>query len=165
MGVAREAVEEALDVLVQQGVLGDLTLERRQLVDRRQLAVDQQERGLKEAAALGQLLDRVAAVAQDALLAIEVGDRGFVGSGVAIAGVQGHQTGLGAELADIDALVADGAVDHRVAVFAVPVPQYYRVVAHVIPHRRCASTSRCPDYPYLPPHLDDARALGVGHRA
>lgn len=142
--VAREAAVEVLDVLVQQGVLRDVVLEDGELVDGRQLTVDQQVRHLKEGGALGQLLDRVAAVAEDARLAVEVGDGGFIGGGVAVAAVQGHQTGLGAELADVEALVADGAVDHRVGVLAIAVPHYYRVVAHVIPHRRCASSSRLP---------------------
>lgn len=151
VGVAREALVETLDVLVQQGVLRDLVLEDGELVDRGQLAVDQQGGHLKEGGALGQLLDRVAAVAEDALLTVEIGDGGFIGGGISISAVQRHQTGLGAELPDVEALVADGAVDHRVGVLAVAVPQYYRVVAHVIPHRRCASSSRCPDCLYHPP--------------
>lgn len=149
--VAREALEEALDVLVQQGVLRDLVLEGGELVHVRQLTVDQQRGHLKEGGALGQLLDRVAAVPEDALLTVEVGDRGFIRGGVAVPAVQRHQPGLGAELPDVEALVADGAVDHRVGVLAIAVPQYYRVVAHVIPHRRCASSSRCPDCLYHPP--------------
>lgn len=154
MGVARESVVEALDVLVQQRVLGDLVLERGQFVDRRQLAVDQQIRHLDKAGPLGELLDGIAAVAQNALFAVEVGNGGLVGRGVAVAAVQSHQTGLGPQLPDVEALVADRAVDHRVGVLAVAVPQYYRVVAflaHVIPHRRSASSSRCPDCLYHPP--------------
>lgn len=154
MRVTGEAAVEVLDVLVQQGVLRDLVLEHGELVHGRQLAVDEQERHLEEGGALGQLLDRVAAVPQDALLTVEVGDRGFIGGGVAVAAVQGHQTGLSAELPDVEALVADGAVDHRVGVLAVAEPQYYSVIgvlAHVIPHRRSASSSRCPDCLYHPP--------------
>lgn len=151
VGVAREAPVEVLDVLVQQGVLRDFVLEGGELVDVRKLTVDQQVRHLKEGGTLGQLLDRVAAVPKDALLTVEIGDRGFIGGGIAVPAVQRHQTGLGAELADVEALVADGAVDHRVGVLAIAVPQYYRVVAHVIPHRRCASSSRCPDCLYHPP--------------
>lgn len=154
VGVARESVVEPLDVLVQQRVLGDLVLERGELVDRRQLAVDQQIRHLDKAGPVGKLLDRIAAVAQDALFAVEIGDRGLVGGGIAVATVQGHQTGLRTKLPDIEARIADGAVDHRVGVLAVAVPQYYRVVAflaHVIPHRRSASSPRCPDCLYHPP--------------
>lgn len=144
VGVTREALVEVLDVLVQQGVLRDVVLERRELVDGRQLAVDQQVGDLQEGGALGQLLDRVAAVPQDARFAVQVGNGGFVRGGVAVTAVQCHQTGLGTELPDVEALVPDGAVDHRVGVLAVAVPQYYRVVAHVFPHRRCASSSRLP---------------------
>lgn len=151
VGVPREAAEEVLDVLVDQRVLRDLVLEGRQLVDLGQLAVDQQVRHLKEGGALGQLLDGVTAVPQNPLLTVEVGDRGFIGGGVAVSAVQGDQTGLGSEFPDVEALVADGALDHRVGVFTVRVPQYYRVVAHVIPHRRSASSSRCPDCLYHPP--------------
>ncbi|MGX1369881.1 hypothetical protein RKD19_005240 [Streptomyces canus] len=129
---------------MQQGVLRDVVLEHRELVDGRKLTVDQEVGDLQERGALGQLLDRVAAVPEDAGLAVEVGDGGFIGGGVAVAAVQGDQTGLGAELPDVEALVADGAVDHRVGVLAIAVPHYYRVVAHVIPHRRCASSSRLP---------------------
>ncbi|ALM41576.1 hypothetical protein SFR_4961 [Streptomyces sp. FR-008] len=67
------------------------------------------------------------------MLAVEIGDPGFVRRGVAIAAVEGHQTRLGAKLPDVEALVADGGVDHRVGVLTVAEPQYYRVVAHVFP--------------------------------
>jgi hypothetical protein len=79
VGVPGEALVEALDVLVQQRVLGDVVLELRELVGVGQLAVDQQEGGLQEASALRELLDRVAAVAQDALVAVDVGDSGLAG--------------------------------------------------------------------------------------
>ncbi|EKX66764.1 hypothetical protein STRIP9103_03230, partial [Streptomyces ipomoeae 91-03] len=151
VGVPGEAPVEVLDILVQQRVLGDVVLEAGELVDGRQLAVDQQVGDLQEGGALGQLLDRVAAVAEDARLAVQIRDGGFIGGGVPVTAVQGDQTGMGPELPDVEALVADGAVDHRVGVLAVAVPQYYRVVAHVFPHRRSASSSRCPDCLYLPP--------------
>jgi hypothetical protein len=68
VGVHREAVEEPLELLVEQGVLPDALLPIGQLDGRRELAVDEQVRGLEEGRLLGQLLDRVAAVAQDAIL-------------------------------------------------------------------------------------------------
>ena len=46
-----------------------------------QIAVDQQIGDLGELCVLGQLLDRVAAVAQDACLAVEEGDRALTGGG------------------------------------------------------------------------------------
>src|SRR5699024_2279159 len=73
--VAREAVEEALEVLVQQRVatypLGELL----ELGGRGQLAVDQQVGDLDERRVLRQLLDRVTAVAQDPGVTVDVGDR------------------------------------------------------------------------------------------
>ena len=42
---------------------------------RRQLAVDQQVRDLEVGRLLGELLDRVAAVLEDALVAVDEGDR------------------------------------------------------------------------------------------
>src|SRR3546814_19951283 len=49
-----------------------------------QLAVDQEVRDLEVARLLGELLDRVAPIAQDAVLAVELGDRARGGRG-------GHQ--------------------------------------------------------------------------
>ncbi len=66
------------------------SVELGQLGRRRQLAVDQQVADLEEASTvLGQLLDRVAAVAQDAGVAVDVGDRRGAGRGVDEAGVEG----------------------------------------------------------------------------
>jgi hypothetical protein len=66
VGVGREAAEELAEVLVQHRVLADLGLPAVELVRGRQLAVDEQPGDLEEAGLLGELLDRVAAVAQDA---------------------------------------------------------------------------------------------------
>ena len=48
----------------------------------RQLALEQQVGGLEEAGGLGELVDRVAAVAEDARVAVDVGDRAPAGGGV-----------------------------------------------------------------------------------
>ena len=103
VGVAREPVEEPLQVLVQQGVPGDPGREARQLVRGRQLAVDQQVAGLQERRVLRELLDRVAAVAQDADVAVDVGDRRGGGAGVGEPRVQGDDAGLGQQRADLHA--------------------------------------------------------------
>jgi hypothetical protein len=70
-----EAVDQLLDVLVQQRVVRDLVEPFLALRFRRQFAVDQEVGDVEEGGVLGQLLDRVAAVAEDALLAVDVGDR------------------------------------------------------------------------------------------
>ena len=54
---------------------GDLVLPGLELLRGRQLAVDQQVGDLEVGGVLGQLLDRVAPVAQDAGVAVDVGDR------------------------------------------------------------------------------------------
>ena len=74
VGVAREAVEEPLEVLVQQRVALDLGGELLQFLGGGQFAVDQQITDLDEGGLLGQLLDRVAAVPQDSGVAVDVGD-------------------------------------------------------------------------------------------
>ena len=74
--VVVETFEKSLaDVLVDVGVIRDLVHPRVVLLGRRQLAVDQQIRDLEIRRLLGQLLDRIAAVAQDALFTVELGDR------------------------------------------------------------------------------------------
>ena len=67
VGVVVEALEEPLaDVLVDERVVRDLVAPGLELGSRRQLAVQQEVGHLQVGRALGQLLDRVAAVAQDA---------------------------------------------------------------------------------------------------
>ena len=51
---------------------------------------------------LGELLDRVAAIEQHALVAVDIGDLGFAARRRGEAGVVGEHAGLGVELADID---------------------------------------------------------------
>ena len=72
--VVLEALHELLDVLVQHRVERDLARPRLLLRRGRQLAEQDQVRGLEEVALLGELLDRIAAVEQDALVAVDVGD-------------------------------------------------------------------------------------------
>ena len=74
MRVAAEAGEEAAHLLVDHRVVGDAVVEVGLLRRRRQFAVEQQVAGLEEVAVLGQLLDRIAAIEQDALVAVDEGD-------------------------------------------------------------------------------------------
>ena len=100
--VAREPVEERLEVLVQQRVAADLVGEFVELGLAGQLAVDQQVADLQERRVLRELVDRVAAVAQDARVAVDVGDGGAAGRGVAVAGVERGVAGAGEQLADVE---------------------------------------------------------------
>ena len=94
VGVAREAVEEPPQVLVQHRVLADARSKSCELVRRGQLAVDQQVGDLQERRRRGQLLDRVPAVAQDADVAVDVRDRRAARRGVDEPVVEGDVAGL-----------------------------------------------------------------------
>ena len=84
-----------------------------QLGRRRQVAVDQQVGDLQEAGVLGELLDRVAAVAQDARVAVDVGDGRRGGRGVHEAGVKGDGAGLLQQLGNVVAFVSFDNLDAR----------------------------------------------------
>src|SRR5665648_121173 len=71
-----------------------------------ELTVDEQVCDLKEGRVLGQLLDRVAAVEQDALVAVDVGDVRGAWRGVHEAGVDRDKAGLLEQGGDHDAVVA-----------------------------------------------------------
>ena len=86
VGVVLEAFHELLDVLVEVRVERDVVHPLLELRARWQLAVDQQVSRLQERGALGELFDRVAAVLQDAALAVDVGDGAAAGRGVGEAG-------------------------------------------------------------------------------
>ena len=82
VGVVVEAVDEPLaHVLVDERVVGDLVRPRLELALVRQIAVQQEVCDLEVRRVLGELLDRVAAIAEDAIVPIEVGDRRAAGGG------------------------------------------------------------------------------------
>ena len=84
-----EGGEEGAEVLVQEAVAGDAPLEALEGGGVGQLAVDEQIGDLQEGGGLGQLVDGVAAVAQDPGPAVDVGDvrgaRGGVGEALVAA--------------------------------------------------------------------------------
>ncbi len=81
MGVAPEAAIKLAELLVHHGVERDVADELLLLRLGRQLALHQQVADLHEVALLGQLGDVVAAVEQDALVAVDVGDLGAARAG------------------------------------------------------------------------------------
>jgi hypothetical protein len=89
--VVAERVENAFEVLVDERVVGDGGLERFELALRGELAVQQEVRRLEVARLLRQLLDRIAAVFEDALVAVDVRDRAAAGGRVHERRVVGHQ--------------------------------------------------------------------------
>ena len=92
VSVVVEAVDELLDVLVHVGVIGDLAGPRRRLSVVRHFAAQQQEGHVQERGPAGQLLDRVAAVAQDAFLPVDERDGTAAARGVLEGGVVGQQS-------------------------------------------------------------------------
>ena len=115
MRVAAEALEEPVHLLVHHGVARDAVVEIGLLRRGRQLAVEQQVAGLEEVAVLGELLDRIAAIEQHALVAVDIGDRGLAARRRGEARIVGEHPGLGVELRDVDDARADRAVLHRAA--------------------------------------------------
>ena len=115
--VAPEALEEPHHLLVHHGVARDAVIEIGFLRGRRQLAVQQQVAGLQEIAVLGQLLDRIAAIEQHALVAVDVGDLRLAACRGGKAGVVGEQAALAIELGNVDHRRTDGAgVDREIPV-------------------------------------------------
>ena len=84
-------VHESLDVLVHHRVHRDVVVPHLQVLVVRQLALDDQVGGLEIRALLGQLLDRIAAVTQDALVAVDVRDTALARSRVGERRIVGHQ--------------------------------------------------------------------------
>ena len=111
--VAAEALEEAAHLLVNHRVVGDAVVEVRLLRLGRQLAVEQQIAGLEEVAVLGELLDRIAAVEQDAFVAVDIGDLGLAARRRGEARIVGEDAGLAVELGDVDDVRADRALVDR----------------------------------------------------
>jgi hypothetical protein len=111
--VVIERVHHLLEALVDHRVPGDVVDPFGVLLRVGQLSVEEEIRNLEIAAVLRELLDRVAAVAQDPLLAVDVGDPAGAAGGVQERGVVGHEpevVGRGLDLAQVgraDRAVAD----------------------------------------------------------
>ena len=92
--VVLETLHQLLDVLVHHRVEGDLLDPLLQLRVGRQLAEQDRVGGLEVVRMLGQLLDRIAAVFEDALVAVDVRDAAATRSGVHERGIVGGQSGI-----------------------------------------------------------------------
>ena len=106
VGTQRERIKEALHVLVHEGVHLDAVLEPVEPLLVGQIPVDEQVGHLHEGRLLGQILDAVPAVAQDALLAVEEGDAAQGRTGVLESAVERDESGLSAELGDVQCHLA-----------------------------------------------------------
>ena len=101
MGIVMEAVDQHLDVLVEQGVVGNRIDPGAMLGRVRQLAVGQEIGDFQEGAPFGQFLDRIAAVAEDAALSVDEGDRASTARGVEEGRIVAHQTRTGPVAQDL----------------------------------------------------------------
>jgi hypothetical protein len=99
-------------VLVDEAVPGQHRPELLALGEARQLAVDEQVRDLDEVRLLRELLDAVAAVAQDALFTVEVRDRARRRPGVHVPAVERDVAGLVAQRSDVDRVLILRPDDH-----------------------------------------------------
>ncbi len=61
----------------------------------------------------GELFDRIAAIEQDALVAVDIGDLGFAACGRGEAGIEGEHPGLAVQFGNIGDLRTDCAVLDR----------------------------------------------------
>jgi hypothetical protein len=137
VGVVMEAVVHVAQRLVEHRVPADRPREAGELRRGRQVAVQQQVGHLEVAAVLGELLDRVAAVEQDAGIAIDVGDAALAGCGGHEPGIEGEHPVVTVEGADVDHLRAYTAGVNRVlgGLAGGEVLQLEFVLAHVFSSR------------------------------
>ena len=112
MGVAAEALEEPAHLLVHHRVMDHAVDEVGLLAGGRQFAVEQEIAGLEKIAVLGEIGDRIAAVEQDAFVAVDISDLGFTARGRGEARIVSEDAGFGVELADVQHLGTDGAIVH-----------------------------------------------------
>ena len=113
MCIAAETLKEPAHLLVDHRVMDHAVVEVFLLRGGRQFAVEQEVAGLEKVAVLGQILDRIAAVEQHALVAVDIGDLGLAARGRRKARVVGEDVGLVVELADVHDLRADRALVQR----------------------------------------------------
>src|SRR4029079_16819754 len=104
-----------------------------------------------------ELLDRDAAVAEDAFLAVDEGDRGLTGTGVGVPVVEGDEPGLGPELRDVHPELVLGTADDREFDLSAVVLEYGGGLAHDWLLGRCVFVP--------PPHYAPARRAPFGTTA
>ncbi len=111
--VAPESRIETHDLLVQHRVPGNRVAELVTLRRIRQFAVKNQVRDFEKIAMLREIFDRITAVHQNALVAIDVGDRRTATRGRHESGVVRELARLGVKRADVDHVGTDAAAKDR----------------------------------------------------
>jgi len=94
MCIAAEALIEAAQLFMHHRVAGDGVVEIFKFIRCRQFPAQQKMGNFHEAAVLGELFDRIAAVQQHAFAAVDEGQLGFATGGRGKAGIVGERAGL-----------------------------------------------------------------------
>jgi hypothetical protein len=114
VGVVAKALEELLHVRVDVRMDPDVLLELGEVRVRGELALEEQVRGLEKPRLLGELLDRVAPVAENPRVAVDVGDGAPARGGVEVGRVVGLKAAVAVVRADLAQVGrTDRAVDDR----------------------------------------------------
>src|SRR5439155_2853780 len=113
MSVAPEALVEAAHLLMDHRVHGDRIFEFTPLCRGRKIAVIKEVAGFEEIAMLRQLIDRIAAIEQDAFVAVNEGYFGLAGRCRGEAWIIGEYAGVAVEVADIDDIGAERSLLDR----------------------------------------------------
>src|SRR6202521_36623 len=95
VGVVVEAVEKFLDALVNEGVVRDVVGPLFELRGGGEIAVEEQVGGVGVGAFFGGVFDGIAAIAEDAGVAVNEGDAADAGSSVVVSGVVTHHAEFG----------------------------------------------------------------------
>ena len=121
MGAMGECLEQVLRVLPEQGVDRDRLRICLQLGLGRQLSILEEPDDFEKGRVLGQLLDQVAAVVEDTLVATDVGDRRLALGGVCESPVDRGEPEIGPEPADVRCELTLDALHHIEASLLVAV--------------------------------------------
>ena len=113
MGIAAETPVKGGELLVDHGVIGDRPVEVFLLRSHRQLAIEEEVADLQVIAMLDEILDGIAAMQQDASVAIDEGNPGLAAAGSRETGIEGEVSGFGIQVADIDHRGTGGSVQDR----------------------------------------------------
>ncbi len=134
MRVVAEPLHEHLDILVHHRVNLDVVLPALEVVPVRQLALHDQVRGLEVIAFLGEFFDRISAIAQYSLVAVDERDPAAAGRRVAERRIVGHQAevvGAGLDLTQIHRANHFALLDRYLVFLAGPIVRNrQRVVCH-----------------------------------
>ena len=139
MRVAAEPLEKPRHLLMHHRVARDAIIKVRLLRDGGQFAIEQEIAGLQKIAVLGDLLNGIAAIQQDAGVAVNVGDFRFRAGGRGKAGIIGEHAALRVELADID----DGRPDRA------QLDRHFDAFIAIFQHCRTYDHSRSPLAPRM----------------